>query len=221
MSYEWAMPLHITGMAMTVTSNFLLPAGIPLSVEMFITLSNPGMIDAAGEHWKNAAKTAAELKTDLEKAKKLDPEFWTGDDQKAFAHEVDNYINQLDALISGINGIGEVLGYVAIAFMILCCLVLTVGLIMLALFLICLAALPIPIIGEAIIADLNATVGGIVGAIIPSFASLKEIAATVAAFIGYVWATQGGIVQFKRFTAKGTAPDFTQVQTPALGNAPS
>lgn len=221
MAYEWAMPLHITGTTMTVISNFLLPAGIPLDIEMFVSLSNPGMIDAAAKHWKDAAEKASKLKDDLEKAKKLDPEFWTGDDRTAFEHQIQAYETQLNALTTGLNGVGDVLEIVAVVFMVLCCVVLTVGLILLALFLTCLAILPIPIIGEAYVTACNEMVAGVVAAITPSFTTLKTALPTFVAFMGLIWATWGGAIDFKHFTKSGSAPDFTQVQTPALTQAPS
>ncbi|MFL6055846.1 MAG: hypothetical protein ACJ72W_23525, partial [Actinoallomurus sp.] len=118
MSYEIALPLHIAGLTATTVSNFLLPAGWPLSLEFFLLTSNPASIDAASQTWKDAAKHVDDFKKKLEDAKKLSDSYWSGDDQKQVVNQIKALENELDKLKHGIDRGGLVLEIIAIVFMV-------------------------------------------------------------------------------------------------------
>jgi hypothetical protein len=210
MAYEEGLPFHIAGLAMTVVSNFLLPAGIPLSIEFAVLMSDPGSIDAAHNHWLDAAKKLDDFKASLEKAKNLNGDSWTGDDQKAFAHSVNAYEVELETLHQGIEGIAGILEVVAIALYLLCILVMAIGIILIGMFAIAVACLYVPLVGEAIIAEMNSFVGMIVGHVTPTLVSAKAALLSIAGFIATVLGATKGDFEFKQFTAGRGEPNFTQ-----------
>lgn len=218
MAFEAGLPLHLVGVACALGSNFIIPTGIPLTIEGALLTSNPGAIDAAHNHWLDAAKKLDEFKAVLEKAKKLDPEYWTGDDRTAFEHAVEKYENELQILRDGLNGAATVLEALAIAFFALCLLVLAVGTVMLGLAILAYTFAVVPIIGEAVVAECNALVASMTAMLTPHFGTFKLGLATTAGILTAVVAATGGKYEFKQLTGGKGDPNFIQVVAPVLSN---
>ncbi|WP_067459583.1 WXG100 family type VII secretion target [Actinomadura macra] len=207
--YAAGLPMHSAGLGMTIASNTILPAGIPLSVAFLLTLSNAGQIDAAGTQWQDVAKKLDGFKDELEKIKKLPEADWTGDDRRAFDLAVTKYESELKKLKDSVDMIGTVMHGAALVYFLLDILVLAVGIILLYMAVVAWAYMCVPF-GQAVAVSFNAAVAAKVAAILPTIATFKAGVTVVAAFLGTIAAVVGGTYGMSFVNLGVGEPDFTQ-----------
>jgi uncharacterized protein YukE len=217
--YAAGLPMHATGLGLTMASNSILPAGIPISVAFFLTLSNPGEIDAAGTQWKDVATKLDGFKNELDKLKKLPNENWTGDDRRAFDLAVTKYEEELKKLKDAINMVGDALDKIAMAYFLINMLALAVGLVLIYMAYTAWAFMAVPG-GQAVAVSFNAAVAAKVAAILPTITTFKASVAAVAAFAGTTGAVIAGTYGLGFVNLGVGEPDFTQAQV-NMPEAPS
>lgn len=214
MAYESGMPMHIAGTAMTWGSVWLLPPAIPLAVYMTLATSNPGMIEAAAGHWKDALDKADTFQHQIETLKKNfdgDKASWDSLDKDHFDNAVNAYMDQFGKVRKTLETVHGIVDKTALALFILCIAVLVIGTLLLAIALLTLGALPIPIVGEAVYSAAQTAALAIMEINIPIFTTIAGFFQALAGFIGVLASFAGGAYGLQFISMGTSSPDFDKV----------
>jgi hypothetical protein len=183
--------LCIAAIAEATFASCVIPAAIPLAIEIGLLYSDPGQMEDASGQWKEVAKNLQGVSGKLDDlAKSVPSDKWSSNDRTAFDNAVAAYKTELAKVHDFHGSMGDMLDIASKVFFAAAVLALTLAT-MLAIQAVAILAASWTIVGAAAIEAVANTLAGAFDGIIT--ACTLGVKGLMAAMVGIVVA--GGVVQ--------------------------